>query len=90
MELVIRNCKFIYECPLTWDALDATDKNDVRHCHVCDSDVFLCEDGKTLLDALFFDRCVAVKGKVSDQPREMLLGIPDSKYVTFQYRDDLE
>ena len=90
MDLVIRNCKFIYECPLKWDALDESDNEDVRHCHVCDKDVFLFKDGKALMDALFFDRCVAVKGKIPDQPREMLVGIPDSKYVTFQYRDDLK
>jgi hypothetical protein len=90
MDLVIRNCKFIYECPLMWDALGKTNKDHVRHCHVCDKDVFLCEDGAALLDALRFDRCVAVKGKISARTDETLLGIPDSKYVTFEYRDDLK
>jgi len=90
MDLVIRNCKFIYECPLKWDALDMTGKDNIRHCHVCDKDVLLCEDGQALLDALCFDRCIAVKGKIPDQPQEMLVGIPDSKYVTFEYKDDLK
>lgn len=89
MELVIRNCKFAYACPQTWEALEKTGKDDVRHCHECDKDVFLCEDGNALLDAMRFDRCVAVKGKMPDKTGRMLLGVPSSKYVSFEYRDDL-
>jgi len=90
MDLVIRNCKFIYECPILWEVLDMTDQDNVRHCRVCNRDVFLCEDGDALMDALYFDRSVAVKGKVPDKPDQALTGIPDSKYVTFRYRDDLK
>jgi hypothetical protein len=90
MDRVIRNCKFIYECPELWDALDKTNQDTVRHCRVCDKDVLLCEDGDALLDALCFDRCVAVKGKLPDKPDQALTGIPDSKYVTFKFRDDLK
>ena len=90
MDIVIRNCKFVYECPLIWAALEKTKRDNVRHCHVCDREVFHCEDGETLLDALRFDRCVAIEGKIPDKPKEILVGIPDSKYVTFEYRDDLE
>ena len=90
MDLVIRNCKFVYECPLRWDALVKTNKDDVRHCHICDKEVFLCKDGEALSDALRFDRCVAIMGKLPERSKEILVGIPDSKYVTFEYRDDLQ
>jgi hypothetical protein len=41
-KLTIRNCEstFRFQCPKTWSELSLTATADVRHCGVCDCDVF--------------------------------------------------
>lgn len=34
--------RFGFECTKRWDALDRTDRDDVRHCTACDKPVYFC------------------------------------------------
>ncbi|TXG78912.1 MAG: hypothetical protein E6R14_12065 [Thermomicrobiales bacterium] len=59
-EKVRISCRFSFKCPRSWDHLQPTAEEGVRHCHECDRDVHLalaeedvrrhCEEG----------RCIAV------------------------------
>ena len=44
-KLTIRNCEstFRFQCLKTWSELSPTATIDVRHCGICDCDVFLCK-----------------------------------------------
>ncbi len=75
----VRNCRFKYQCPNDWSALDRTDKSNVRFCHQCNENVYFCSSSEELREALVNDYCVAIevpKERQGDQ--KMMLGVADS------------
>jgi hypothetical protein len=53
-KLTIRNCEttFRFQCPKIWSELNPTPSAQVRHCTVCDCDVFFCNsDEETIVHA---------------------------------------
>ena len=57
----IKNCEFAFKCPRVWERLDATDKEDVRHCTSCEKLVYLCVDDLTLACHVKAGHCVVVE-----------------------------
>lgn len=56
----IKNCKFVYKCPLEWDDLKVTADVDVRFCEKCEHSVYLCRNNEELQEATRKKQCVAV------------------------------
>jgi hypothetical protein len=72
MQFPIENCRrlFRFRCPMTWDELKATDDYDVRHCSVCQKNVYFCY---TLEDVKYHKGrgdCIVVE--VSDEGHSIL------------------
>src|SRR5690606_14572322 len=65
----IENCKIVYHCPKTWNALIETDDYRVRYCPECDRGVHLCASREELQQANEKDWCVAV---MISEPDEMI------------------
>lgn len=44
MSAIVSNCHptLAYECPRDWGKLARTGREDVRFCHTCSREVFLC------------------------------------------------
>lgn len=77
MTAEIRNCKFRFECPKTWDALTKTSKSTVRFCESCQRTVHYCTTKTQLYDAIVKNQCVAVEVKEKpDAPARWMLGDP--------------
>lgn len=57
----IQNCKVIFRCPKTWEALIKTDAPDIRYCNVCDRGVHHCKTESELSEANRQGWCVAVQ-----------------------------
>lgn len=75
--------EFEYKCPQRWDTLQPTDNTAVRHCQVCQQEVYYCEDTGEARQRADAGQCVAIdtrSAKVSLQlvrtrrARGMLLG----------------
>jgi hypothetical protein len=47
-------------CPVTWDALNATDDIKVRHCGECGKNVHLCESPDQFVELAKNNECVAL------------------------------
>lgn len=56
----IRNCRFAYRCPMTWDVLLKTENDAIRYCVECDRGVHLCKTDDQLSEAIKENKCVAV------------------------------
>ncbi|REL35881.1 hypothetical protein [Thalassotalea euphylliae] len=65
-----RNCEFKFKCPEDWDSMSITDDDTVRHCEVCERNVYLCQDESEIIDALKFNRCVAIPVGFLDSQRQ--------------------
>jgi hypothetical protein len=72
--LTIRNCEsaFRFRCPKMWAELSLTASADVRHCTVCDCDVFFCQTDEETIKHAKAGHCIA---------RE----IPDEKQLPHVY-----
>jgi hypothetical protein len=60
-KLTIRNCEwtFRFQCPKTWGELHATPSPGVRHCGVCDCDVFFCTTDEETIGRAKAGHCIA-------------------------------
>jgi len=56
------NCEHSFEkaCPKQWSALARTGRPGIRHCHVCDKDVYLCKTPREFVENGNAGRCVAI------------------------------
>jgi|ERR1051326_1258452 hypothetical protein len=81
-ELTIRNCDlFAFQCPKRWSELAQTNSSDVRHCSVCERDVYLCTtDEQTIQHAKAGD-CIARELPANGQFGTMVLGKPKKPIV---------
>lgn len=59
-KLIIRNCKFSYQCKAKWNALIETDDDEIRFCNDCQKEVFFCDSNDTLITFIKLNRCVAI------------------------------
>ena len=57
-----------------WSRLRLTEDDNVRHCDVCDQDVFRCSTEEELRQRALKNQCVAL---FDDAALEMTLGRPD-------------
>ena len=48
-----------YECPKDWFELKPTNKHEVKHCNICNKDVFLCLEQSELNERIAGGVCVA-------------------------------
>jgi hypothetical protein len=60
-KLTIRNCEstFRFQCPKTWNELSPTASDGVRHCGVCDCDVFFCTTDEETIEHAKAGHCIA-------------------------------
>lgn len=60
-KLTIRNCEstFRFQCPKLWSELSPTDAADVRHCAVCNRDVFFCQTDEETIEHAKAGHCIA-------------------------------
>lgn len=74
----IKNCEFAFKCPRVWERLDATDKEDERHCTSCEKLVYICADDLTLARHVKAGHCVAVED--STKVGSLVIGRISSEY----------
>jgi hypothetical protein len=72
----IRNCRFKFECPRSWDGLEETADERVRHCNECNRMVVLCRTSRQLKRAIIDNFCVAIEVRDSDNETHHILGEP--------------
>lgn len=61
--MLIRNCRFKFSCPQTWDTLDSIGNPTIRWCSNCSQGVHLCKTEQELMAALAENHCVAIPEK---------------------------
>ncbi len=78
---LIRNCKFAFKCPLTWEQLSETGNESVRFCDTCEKDVYLADDADAFSLLALLGKCVAVRDVSSENAGESqsLVGIPETE-----------
>ena len=54
------SCRFSFKCPRSWDRLQPTAEEGVRHCHECDRDVHLALSDADVRRFSEQGRCIAV------------------------------
>ncbi len=52
------NCTMEFECNADWDSLNRTDRQDVRHCAICDKNVYFCTNQDQLEAHAVQNHCV--------------------------------
>jgi hypothetical protein len=62
-QLTIRNCEttFRFQCPKLWSELSPTASAGIRHCFVCDCDVFFCKTDEETIDHAKAGHCIAAR-----------------------------
>jgi hypothetical protein len=63
----IRNCHFRYRCHMEWSDLTRTQEDGIRHCSVCDKNVYLCKTEAELFVAIIENRCVAIPADIVEK-----------------------
>lgn len=60
-KVTIRNCEstFRFQCPKLWSELSPTAAADVRHCALCDCDVFFCKTDQETIAHAKARHCIA-------------------------------
>lgn len=56
----LRNCIFGFKCTAKWEDMLETDNQNIRHCDLCNKNVYHVSDKNDLLMAIELDRCVAI------------------------------
>jgi hypothetical protein len=86
----IRNCEFRFKCPRSWDGLEETADERVRHCNECNRMVVLCRTAKQLKRAIIDNFCVAIEIPDSDSEVQHTVGVPVYPYDLEQRVQELE
>lgn len=53
-------CKFKFQCPNKWDALDATPVDGVKYCNTCEKSVYWADNQQELYALAKQNKCIAV------------------------------
>jgi len=64
MDDIIEGCPLSFICEQTWEDLTETDKDTVRHCGECNTDVHWCGSLRELRAAKRKQWCVAYDGNI--------------------------
>ncbi len=56
----IRNCVFGFKCTADWNDMAQTSDIDVRHCEICQKNVYFITKDEELVEAIDLNRCVAI------------------------------
>jgi len=57
----IKNCEFVFKCPMQWEELTETDIENKKFCESCNKPVIFCETPEELEAAAKNRDCVAVQ-----------------------------
>ena len=88
-KITIRNCEstFRFQCPKLWNELSPTASADIRHCALCNCDVFFCKtDEETIKHAKAGD-CIARELPDEKQLPKVYVGIARDEPRTLQQND---
>ncbi|WP_437874721.1 hypothetical protein [Sorangium sp. So ce513] len=74
----IRNCPIRMKvvCPKTWDALEPTGQDDVRHCAHCGEAVYFCRTDEETVAHARAGRCIAREQPHPSELPRVVLGRP--------------
>jgi hypothetical protein len=77
-ERTIRNCERTFRkvCPRSWDDLESTDDNSVRHCSHCERNVFYCTTDAETINHAIAGHCIAREIPTTDELPMVFLGLP--------------
>lgn len=56
----LRNCIFGFKCAAKWEDMLETGNQNIRHCDLCNKNVYYTSDKNDLLMAIELNRCVAI------------------------------
>ena len=76
-DILIKNCKFRYECDQDWSNMKKTNDAYIRHCGFCKKDVHLVSENSELEAAIENNWCMAVRHNLSVD-FELTIGEPTS------------
>jgi hypothetical protein len=57
-KLILKNCEMEFECPLLWDNLEKTNKENKRYCSECKEKVYHCKTETELKKYTEKGKCV--------------------------------
>lgn len=81
----IWNCpdRLEFQCPQTWELLNTTNDNNVRHCNVCSQKVYMCLTPQEFMHNARSGKCVAIPYEVARRPNdpEIVMGRPSQETV---------
>jgi len=77
--LKIRNCEstFRFQCPKLWSELFPTERADIRHCDMCNCDVFLCKTDEETIEHARAGHCIARELPDEEQLPYLYVGQPN-------------
>ncbi len=70
----IRNCVYGFKCTASWDQMSETFVDNVKHCEVCDKNVYWVMNPSELSEAIKLNRCVAIAVENELSQYEILSG----------------
>ena len=70
-----------FKCPMRWAELEATEREDVRHCTSCSQEVYLCNSASKLNKYARQGLCVAWDEKGPEKTTHRTLGIPLASFL---------
>lgn len=70
-----------FKCPKQWAELEATEREDVRHCASCSQEVYLCTNAAELNNYARRGLCVAWDEKGPEEISIMTLGYPLATFL---------
>lgn len=79
----IRNCKddFAFVCPKSWDSLQRTDRDSVRHCQECKEMVYLVRTDEETIERARAGQCIAREIPDASELPVMFLGRPKDHFA---------
>lgn len=77
-ERTIRNCEttFRFQCPKLWSELSPTAEAGIRHCSVCDCDVYFCGTDAETIEHARAGHCIARELPDKDSLPRVYVGQP--------------
>jgi len=59
-----------FQCPQTWGVLNTTNDNNVRYCHVCRQNVYMCLTPQEFIQKAKAGKCVAIPSELAHRPND--------------------
>lgn len=74
----VRRCGigFRVRCPRKWESLEPTTDPDIRHCHACSEQVYLCRSDEETLSHAIANHCIAREEPDDSEMPAMIIGRP--------------